>query len=152
LEVFANAEVHSESACGVFVCGQHYPVQQRFVLTIADAGITIPTRIARRFGSQLSPVHALEWAMEKGNTTKESTPGGIGLKLLRDFAKEQHGALWIASGAAFWEMRPALETCSPLDELFPGTVVTLQISTEPTPGALPPELSNLSSPRTSHHE
>jgi signal transduction histidine kinase len=152
LEVFANAETHSDSALGVFVCGQHYPAQQRLVLTIADAGVTIPERIASRFGRHLSPVHALEWAMKKGNTTKINTPGGIGLKLLRDFAREHHGEVWIASGRAFWEMESGVEKITLMDDPFPGTVVTLKIPTEPFPGALPPELSTLSTSPTSHHE
>ena len=143
-EIFVNAETHSESALGVFVCGQHYPAQQRLDLTIADAGITIPERVAKRFSKHLSPVHALEWAMKKGNTTKTATPGGIGLKLLRDFAREQQGSVWIASGQAFWSMREGEEFFTSLDDPFPGTVVTLQIPTEPTQGALPPELSVLS--------
>lgn len=141
-EIFVNAETHSESALGVFVCGQHYPAQQRLDLTIADAGITIPGRVAKRFRKHLSPVHALEWAMTKGNTTKTDTPGGIGLKLfLRDFTRKQHGSVWIASGQAFWSMREGDEIFTSLDDPFPGTVVTLQIPTEPTQGALPPELS-----------
>lgn len=151
-EVFVNTETHSDSALGVFVCGQHYPAQQRLVLTIADAGITIPECIAKRFGKQPSPVLDLQWAMEKGHTTKKNTPGGIGLKLLRDFAREQHGAVWIASGGAFWCMESGVETTTKLDDPFPGTVVTLQISTQPTPDALPPELSTLSMPTTSSHE
>ncbi len=141
-----NTETHSDSALGVFVCGQHYPAQQRLVLTIADAGVTIPARIAKRFGRNLSPVHALEWAMTKGHTTKQGTPGGIGLKLLRDFAREQRGEVWIASGRAFWELQSGVEKFSELDDPFPGTVVTLKIPTEPNPGAMPPELSVLSIP------
>ncbi len=141
-EIFVNAETHSESSLGVFVCGQHYPAQQRLDLTIADAGITIPERVAKRFGRSISPVHALEWAMKMGNTTKPDTPGGIGLKLFfRDFAREQRGSVWIASGKAFWSMRDGEEVFTTLDDPFPGTVVTLQIPTEPTHGTLPPELS-----------
>lgn len=151
-EIFVNTETHSDSALGVFVCGQHYPAQQRLVLTVADAGVTIPERIASRFGRHLSPVHALEWAMKKGNTTKIDTPGGIGLKLLRDFAREHHGEVWIASGRAFWEMESGVEKITQLDDPFPGTVVTLKIPTEPTPGALPPELSDLSTSPASRHE
>lgn len=151
-EVFVNTETHSDSALGVFVCGQHYPAQQRLVLTIADAGVTIPARIARRFGRNLSPVHAMEWAMTKGHTTKQGTPGGIGLKLLRDFAREQRGGVWIASGRAFWEMKSGMENISELDDPFPGTVVTLKIPTEPTAGALPPELSDPSTSQILLHE
>jgi len=141
-EIFVNAETHSDSALGVFVCGQHYPAQQRLDLTIADAGITIPERVAKRFGKHSSPLQALEWAMKMGSTTKIDTPGGIGLKLfLRDFAREQHGSVWIASGQAFWSMQAGEESFTLLDDPFPGTVVTLRIPTEPTHGALPPELS-----------
>jgi len=150
-EVFVNTETHSDSALGVFVCGQHYPAQQRLDLTIVDAGVTIPECIAKRFGRHLSAPHALAWVMEEGNTTKRY-PGGVGLKLLRNFAREQHGAVWIASGGAFWSMESGVESITELKDPFPGTAVNLQIPTEPTPGALPPELSVLSTSPTSSHE
>jgi signal transduction histidine kinase len=141
-EVFVNAETHSESALGVFVCGQHYPAEQRLCLTIADGGITVPVRVAKRFGKHLNPVHALQWAMKKGHTTKEQTPGGVGLKLVRDFVHEHHGAVWIATGQAFWSLAAGEESFSSLPDPFPGTVVHLTMPTEPTTGAPPPEFAN----------
>jgi len=144
-EVFVNAETHSESALGVFVCGQHYPAEQRLCLTIADGGITVPVRVAKRFGKDLAPTRALQWAMGMGHTTKEQTPGGVGLKLMRDFVREHHGAVWIATGQAFWSLASGEESFSSLLDPFPGTVVHLTMPTEPTTGAPPPEFPNTTS-------
>ena len=85
-EVFENAVFHSASNIGVFVCGQFFPLKQRVDITIADAGITIPRKVNETFGWNLSPTEALAWALKDGSTTKqEGKPGGVGLKLLRDF-------------------------------------------------------------------
>jgi len=142
-EVFVNAETHSESRLGVFICGQFYPVQQRLDITIADAGITIPERVNRRFGSHLHPLQALRWVLTKGHTTKEATPGGLGLKQLHEFVVRNEGAVQIASGKAFWQFSSGIGQFSELDHAFPGTAVTIEVNTArwqllPRPGATTP--------------
>jgi hypothetical protein len=129
-EVFENCAFHSGSTLGVFVCGQFFPLKQRLDITIADAGITIPRKVNDTFGWNLSPTDALSWALAKGNTTKrEGKPGGVGLKLLRDFVALNQGRLQIASGKAYWELVGNLESSQSLPNPFPGTVVNLEINT-----------------------
>ena len=129
-EIFINAQSHSDSDLGVFGCGQFYPAKQRLDISIADAGITIPGRVNRRFKVNLNPVKALQWALIEGNTTKEDAPGGVGLKLLRAFIHSNGGCLQIASGRAFWEFQRGIENFHMLDEPgFPGTVVNIEVYT-----------------------
>lgn len=128
-EIFINAQTHSDSALGVFVCGQFFPAKQRLDISIADAGITIPGRVNRRFGIQAPSVKALRWALKEGNTTKEDTPGGVGLKLLRQFVAQNGGCIQIASGGAFWQFCRGAEEFQPIEPGFPGTVVNLEVNT-----------------------
>ena len=129
-EVFENAAVHSGSHLGVFVCGQFFPLKQRLDITIADAGITIPRKVNEAFGWNLSPTDAIAWALKDGNTTKrEGKPGGVGLKLLRDFVTLNEGRLQIASGGTYWELNVGKVIIPALSCPFPGTVVNLEINT-----------------------
>jgi hypothetical protein len=129
-EVFENAIFHSNSPLGVFVCGQFFPLKQRVDITIADAGITIPRKVNETFAWDLNASDALAWALKEGSTTKrEGKPGGVGLKLLRDFIALNQGRLQIASGGAYWEFNAGTEIIHPLSCPFPGTVVNLEINT-----------------------
>lgn len=131
-EIFINAQIHSGSELGLFVCGQFFPTKQRLDITIADAGITIPGKIAQRFKRAVPPIGALQWALIEGHTTKEGTPGGVGLKLLRQFVTQNQGRMQIASGGAFWEFHAGRENFFALAEKFPGTAVTLEVNTADT--------------------
>jgi hypothetical protein len=131
-EIFINAQIHSQSELGVFVCGQFFPTTQRLDITIADAGIGIPGRVSERFKIEVPPVAALRWALEEGHTTKRGTPGGVGLKLLLQFVALNRGKLQIASGRAYWEFAAGQGRFVALDEQYPGTVVTLGINTSDT--------------------
>jgi hypothetical protein len=128
-EIFINSQTHSGSALGVFVCGQFYPSKQRLDISMSDAGITIPGEINRRFGLKVPPVKALRWALVEGHTTKQDSPGGVGLKLLRDFIELNGGCFQIASGKAFWQFQRGVEEFQELEHAFPGTVVNLEVFT-----------------------
>lgn len=128
-EIFINSQTHSDSALGVFVCGQFYPPRQRLNISLADAGVSIPGRISRSFGIRAGHVKALRWAMMEGNTTKKNAPGGVGLKLIRDFISLNGGRFQIASGKAFWEFSAGREEIVKLNAEFPGTAVNLEVNT-----------------------
>jgi hypothetical protein len=131
-EIFINSQTHAESNLGIFICGQFYPLKQRLDISMADAGLTIPGKINRRFEVNLPAVKALRWALTEGHTTKEDSPGGVGLKLLRDFIALNGGRLQIASGKAFWQFQHGKENFLELKHEFPGTVVNLEVSTADT--------------------
>ncbi|MCC6611673.1 MAG: ATP-binding protein [Burkholderiales bacterium] len=132
-EIFENAVHHSQSAAGVFVCGQFYPTRHCLDISIADAGVGIPANVERFLGHPLAAEQALAWALQKGHTTKRGVlPGGVGLKFLKDFVAKNGGELVIASGGAFYRYAETRDSVEPLEFTFPGTVVNLEIDTTDT--------------------
>jgi hypothetical protein len=131
-EIFVNAQIHSLSELGIFVCGQFFPATQKLDITIADAGISIPGKVSERFNVEVPPIAALRWALVEGHTTKRGTPGGVGLKLLMQFVALNRGKLHIASGRALWEFSAGKGRFSTLGDHFPGTAVTLRVNTSDT--------------------
>ena len=86
--------------------------------------------IRRYLGTNLAPEEAIEWATRESNTTKrENIPGGLGLKLLREFIDLNHGRLQIVSDAGYWRRRSQRTTTARLEHPFPGTVVSVEINT-----------------------
>lgn len=133
LEVFVNATTHSESKLGVFACGQYYPNKQRLDFSVADAGIGMRRKIYKELGLKMNSDKAIEWALQEGNTTKkDNVPGGLGLKLIREFIDKNQGRIQIVSDRGYWEFSPSGETLTRLDISFPGTVINIEINTADT--------------------
>lgn len=130
LEIFVNSAMHSESKFGIFACGQFFPAQQRLDFSVADAGIGIRRKIRKELGLVLNSDKAIQWALEEGNTTRKGAiPGGLGLKLLREFVALNGGCLQIVSDRGFWESRGGQESVQRFEHPFPGTVINLEINT-----------------------
>lgn len=144
-EIFLNAAIHSRSESGVFVCGQFFPQKHRLDFSIADAGIGIRENVRRYTGlNKISSVAAIKWAMIEGNTTKtQKQPGGLGLKLLKDFIRINNGKLQIVSRNGYYEFSAGEDTITRMDNDFPGTCVNIEINTQDTSTyCLASELSN----------
>lgn len=131
-EIFQNCVSHSASGSGVFVCGQFYPYDGRLDLTISDAGVGIRTNVRRHLrDNKLSSTEAIKWALEEGNTTKTGDlPGGMGLKLLKDFIEFNGGKIQIASRQGFYQLSNRKEVYKKFVSDFPGTTVNLEINTK----------------------
>ena len=99
VEIFANAFEHSQTKLGAFTCGQDYPRGGYFALTVIDLGIGIPENV-RSIMSGLDDSQAIEWAFERGNTTKPGSRG-MGLDLLRDFVSINNGELSLYSKCGY---------------------------------------------------
>jgi hypothetical protein len=85
-EIFSNAVLHSKSRLGIFNCGQFFPRRGHLNLTVADLGVGMKKNVGDHIKEDIEPEKAIVWATEKRNTTKSgSVPGGLGLKLLREF-------------------------------------------------------------------
>jgi hypothetical protein len=129
-EILSNAILHSETKMGIFTCGQFFPAGKRLGLSIADLGIGMRENIRRKAGLDLGPEEAIMWATEGNNTTKTgSIPGGLGLKLLRDFISLNKGRIQIVSDAGYWELASGRVRTRRFDRPFPGRVVSLEMST-----------------------
>lgn len=131
MEIFSNATIYSETKLGIFVCGQYFHKQNRLDFTIADLGIGMQQNLIEKIGLNLPAELAIQWAMEGSNTTKKGPiPGGLGLKLLREFIGLNKGRLQVVSDVGYWEQHPdgKIELAS-MANPFPGTVVNIEINT-----------------------
>lgn len=132
-EIFSNAVIHSETKLGIFSCGQFFPKKHRLDFSIADLGIGIQQNVKKKGKLNLSVEQAIIWAISEKNTTKTGPiPGGIGLKLLREFIQKNEGRLQIVSDAGYWELSEGKENTRSFPEPFPGTVVNIEINTKDT--------------------
>jgi signal transduction histidine kinase len=130
-EIFQNAALHSRSQQGLFACGQFFPSKNRIDFTIADAGIGIRENVRRYLkNKKISSCKAIEWALEEGHTTKTGRqPGGLGLKLIKDFIRLNKGKIQIVSRFGFCEFTFKGEKINKMDHDFPGTCVNIEINT-----------------------
>lgn len=134
-ELFENAMEHSATQLGIFACGQWFPKNNRLDFTVADLGIGIRRRIEQDKGMPLEPEHAIAWAMEGQNTTRHpraGKPGGLGLKLIREFVNLNGGSIQIVSDRGYWRCQRGAVDARRFDLPFPGTVVNIEINTADT--------------------
>ncbi|MGB3275000.1 MAG: ATP-binding protein [Castellaniella sp.] len=131
LEIFDNAAVHSETELGIFVCGQYFHKRHKLDFSIADAGIGIRRKIANELGLKMPSHDAIAWALETGNTTRQGKiPGGMGLKIMREFIEINRGRLQIVSDRGYWEQCDDGKLVHRrMDDSFPGTVINIEINT-----------------------
>ncbi len=143
-EVFGNAVTHSQTKLGIFCCGQFFPGRHRIDFSIADLGIGIRRNLEVSLGQKLDAPAAIAWATEGRNTTKRGPiPGGLGLKLLREFIALNGGQIQIVSDSGYWCQKGKDTQVNSLSAPFPGTVVNIEINTaDKNSYALASELSS----------
>ncbi len=134
VEIFLNASIHSDSKSGIFACGQFFPQKHRLDFTIADAGIGIRENVRRYTRKRkMSSCAAINWALTEGNTTKTGNhPGGLGLKLIKDFIRINKGKLQIVSRYGYYEFSSRGASVQKMDYDFRGTSVNIEINTQDT--------------------
>lgn len=129
-EVFNNAVLHSDSAAGVWTCGQMFPHKERLDFTVTDLGLGFGERVRAFVSDERSDLDCIAWAMEPGHTTRSGDiPGGLGLKRLRDFIAENAGRLHIVSGDGCWLFDGKRVLATTLPHPFSGTVINLSFNT-----------------------
>ncbi len=104
-ELFNNIVDHSKSPVSGFTTSQFYPRLNKLRIAVCDFGTGIPTAVNTFLSaankSQIQESAALEWAFQKGFSTK-STPQnrGFGLDNLWAIVKSCNGTLRVVSNAA----------------------------------------------------
>lgn len=132
-EIFSNAVIHSRTALGIYACGQFFPKKDKLDFSTVDLGIGIRENLKVKRGLTLSATDAIRWAIEGTNTTKTgAVPGGLGLKLLREFIALNRGRLVLVSDRGYWEEQRSQTVARDLPNPFPGTVVNLEFNTADT--------------------
>jgi hypothetical protein len=146
-ECYLNAFEHSRSGIGVFTCGQYYPKIQELHLAMVDFGVGIPSNV-RLFRSgqaveTLDAARCMQWAFQKGTSTRTCAGGsrGLGLDLLRSFVQAANGSLRILSHDGYGRIDgtgpPAFQT---LEHYFEGTLVMIRLKCDTTRYCLASEL------------
>lgn len=129
-EIFANCSLHSQSPVSVAVTGQYFPRNEKLSFAISDGGRGVDGSLAAAGFKFETPQAAIDWAMQADNTSKVGDiPGGLGLKLLRDFIELNGGSLLVASSAGLWWQAGSRVQKTALARPFPGTVVVVEIRT-----------------------
>jgi hypothetical protein len=130
LEIFNNC--HSHGKCDfVYTCGEYYQSESKLRFAISDMGVTIRKNVNDYFNSQsrINGQDSIEWAVQRGNTTKKGTiPGGLGLSLIRDFLKLNGGAIQIISSNGYWEEKKGITFANTFKDRFLGTIVNLEFN------------------------
>jgi len=129
-EIYANAFDHADSPVGIFSCGQYYPQRHLLKLTVVDFGVGIPFRVREHLGKRMNAADALQWAFQRGNSTKSDAEGiarGMGLDLLREFVRLNQGKLEVFSYDGFARI-DRMQNFGARHPSFLGTVVNITFS------------------------
>lgn len=129
-EIFANSVFHSETN-QIFACGQYFHSKNRLDFSIVDLGIGFHENINKNMNLHLSPKDAIVWAMVENQTTKKggTIPGGLGLKLIKEFIEKNNGKMQIVTYDGYWEFSNGRTTINTFSNKFPGTIVNIEINT-----------------------
>ena len=141
-EIYANAFEHSGTRVGVLSCGQYFKQRKELVLAVADFGVGIPSNARFHTGNATLPGgEAMQWAFTRGTSTaKKPGPRGMGLDLLKEFIKVNHGVLAIYSHDGYARINGSGETYQNLPVFFEGTLVQVTLRCDDTYYALSNEV------------
>lgn len=131
-ELYENARTHGKCHF-IHTCGQYFPksMEKQFNITIVDRGVNIKENVNRflKNKKELSSFDAINWAMQKGNTTKSGAiPGGLGLDIIFEFIKLNNGKIQIISSDGFWEFKRGTIETKLLQNPFQGTIANLRFN------------------------
>jgi hypothetical protein len=127
-EIFNNAVIHGQCQ-HIFCCGQYYPKKLKLDFTVVDLGVTIKDNVVNFLKEDQSGEQAIMWAVAENNTTRTgSIPGGLGLKLIKEFISLNNGKIQIVSADGYWEQKEDKIITQSFDNEFPGTIVNLEFN------------------------
>lgn len=127
-ELIANIFQHSESEIGGVLTGQFHVRHDEFQICICDCGLGVSQRVMRAKPEFTSCSTALSWAVEGGNSTRDSDiPGGLGLHLLRDFVKVNEGLFRLCANNGVVSELAGVQTAHDHSFSFPGTLIELRL-------------------------
>lgn len=132
-EVYMNALEHSSA--NIVIGGKYFKFQKnKYCFSCYDDGIGIPMKVNAFFKdigvNTISDKEAIEWALQKGHSTSENDviPRGVGLDLLRSFAKSNKAAIRICSGNALYSLTSSgKEGYLSLNHSFDGTLFEMDL-------------------------
>jgi hypothetical protein len=135
-DVFQNISRHARTELPAFICGQYYPNQKRFMLTLVDLGVGFLIPINQHQNGRINTdIDAIKWAVEGRSSKVLNTAnemGGFGLSGIYDYCMNNNGEFQIYTGTGFWssDLVNSGFTGSRLSYSFQGSVLNLIFATE----------------------
>lgn len=126
-EMYNNAMEHSESE---YIIGAKYYKNQKnvYCFSCCDFGIGIPQKVMHSHSEITDSKKAFEWAMKPGNSTVNSgVPRGLGLGLLKNFAKANNGVIRMCSNDVYYEFKNGQDYIKQIDNTLSGTLFEMDI-------------------------
>jgi hypothetical protein len=128
-ELFNNVFDHAESPFGGIVVGQVYPVVREFQLCVCDGGRGLVEKVQSCGISVRSPHEAIEWALQRGNSTLRSGgPSGLGLHTLSSFVESNSGKIRIYANDGFYCQSGIRRFGGILNPPYAGTLVEFRFN------------------------
>lgn len=134
-EACNNILDHSSSKVSGFILTQYYKNKKFLIVSICDFGIGIPKKIndfrIKNNESKLSPIDAIEKALEKRYTTRSAPHNaGLGLDNIFSNVKETKGNLLIISkNACLLKRNGDIDVKEIIKPKFPGTHLVIWLGT-----------------------
>lgn len=127
-ELLTNVIQHARSPIGGIFTGQFQRFQKEFQICICDRGLGISERVKMSNENIHSTEEALSWALEKGNSTKDTgNPSGLGLHLLRNFVNVNGGEFRLYANDGVLSERAGSQKTYPLKAPYPGTLIEVRL-------------------------
>lgn len=126
-EMFNNALEHSD---GTVLGAKYFKFQKNtYCFSCCDTGVGIPNKVMASNEDITDSVEAFKWAMKDGNSTAfGGVPRGLGLGLLKNFAKANAGTIRICSGNVLYIYNQnQIEKYQRLKYAFQGTLFEMDI-------------------------
>ena len=132
-EMYINSIEHAQTE---YIIGSKYYKYQKnlYCFSCYDTGIGIPQNVISYFFNThktiISQKQALEWAFRSGNSTANkfnTVPRGLGMQLLKNFARLNGGAIRIWSNNILYMYKNGSEEYFELKNEFIGTLFEMDI-------------------------
>jgi hypothetical protein len=132
IEILCNIDYHAKTTYPYFICGQYYPTVGYFTLTITDLGIGFLEPIKNFTKGKINTsADAISWALQGHSTKTDGTPGGLGIKRIYKYCKENKGIFQIITGSSYWGSdyeHSVLRGFAKVEYPFCGTTINLFFS------------------------
>lgn len=136
VEIFVNVKMHARKRITQnrykskeIYCNGYYNKNKNYIIfSIANNGRTFKETISNNLKYESDKeFNFITWAIKQSNSTRQGSPGGLGLFLLNEFVKESNGELVILSGKGYYNLNKNQVITEDFKAEYPGTSITVKI-------------------------
>lgn len=129
-ELLTNANDHSDSKEGFWVCGRYNPYRRDIRICVADSGIGIRKSLvdSGKLPASIDDAQSIEKAIEAGMTSRPGKTGGLGLKHISSYVKSHDGSMTICSGTGKLYVARGTKRIKHQHKKYQGTLVNVMFN------------------------